>query len=59
MSSLATQYAEVAFVLLVAGAAMVWAPLALLVAGAYFVVLAALHYRASNSAPAEPEEQQS
>lgn len=57
MSSLATQYAEVAFVLLVTGAAMVYPPLALLVAGAFFVVLAALHYRASTPAPAEPEEQ--
>lgn len=57
MSSLATQYAEVAFVLLVTGAAMVYPPLALLVAGAFFVVLAALHYRAGISAPAEPEEQ--
>lgn len=35
-----TQYVEAAFVLLVAGAAMVFPPLALLVAGAFLAVLA-------------------
>ena len=46
------RYAESAFVLLTAGAAMIWAPLALLTAGAYLLGLAYLHYRA---AAAEPE----
>lgn len=38
-------YIEAAFVLLVAGAAMLYPPLALIVAGGYFIALAVLHDR--------------
>lgn len=56
MSSLVTQYAEVAFVLLVTGAAMFYPPLALGVAGLYFVVLAVLHDRRSTPPNEETAE---
>jgi hypothetical protein len=47
MNDVVTRYAETAFVLLVTGAAMVWAPLALLVGGLYLVVLAVVNDRRS------------
>lgn len=56
MNVLATHYAEAGYVLLVAGAAFIWAPLALLVAGAYFIVLAALHMRATPPVAAASDE---
>lgn len=56
MRDLVTQYSEVAFVLLVTGAAMVYPPLALVVAGAFFVVLAVIQYRAQAAAQAPAEE---
>jgi Na+-transporting methylmalonyl-CoA/oxaloacetate decarboxylase gamma subunit len=43
---------DASFVLAVAGAGMIWAPLALFVAAAYFAVQAALHYR---NPPPPPE----
>lgn len=44
---------DAAFALSVTGAALIWAPLALVVAAGYFVASAVLAYR--NAAPAEPE----
>lgn len=51
-----TQYAEVAFVLLVTGAAMIYPPLAVVVAGLYFAFLAFLHDRRSTPQPEETAE---
>ena len=40
MTDVVTRYAEAAFALVVTGAAMVWPPLALIVAAAYLIALA-------------------
>lgn len=53
MNILSTHYAEAGFVLLVTGAAMTpWPWLALIVAGAYFIVLAAIVDRRAATPPA-------
>jgi hypothetical protein len=49
------RYADVSFVLLVTGAAMLWAPLALIVAGGYFAVLGAINWFAARGAAPEAE----
>lgn len=54
MTGAVTRYAEWAYALLVAGAAMVWPPLALLVAGTYLIVLAIVTDRRSTPAEAKP-----
>ena len=55
MNILATHYAEAGFVLLVTGAALTpWPWLALIVAGAYFIVLAAVVDRRSAAPAAAP-----
>lgn len=40
MTEIVTRYAEAAYALVVAGAAMLWPPLALVVAAAYLIALA-------------------
>lgn len=45
MTDIITRYAEAAFALLVAGAAMIWPPLALIVAAAYLIALAVVNDR--------------
>ena len=45
MTDIVTRYAESAYPLLVAGAAMVWPPLALIVAAAYLVAVAVVNDR--------------
>lgn len=53
MTEAVTRYAEWAYALLVAGAAMVWPPLALVVAGVYLIVLAVVTDRRTPPAEAK------
>jgi len=52
------RYAEDAFVLLVTGLALIWPPLALVGAAAFFCVLAVLHWQAEKPAAVVDEVSQ-
>lgn len=55
LREMAERYAAWAYALTVAGAAMVYPPAALLVAGAYFALLAFQAHKVADEQPAPPE----